>query len=62
MVDKNILLSIQNWESEYLKVNRSKLTDQQVDILEGRELKSHEGMSFGEMYADWKNQKGFNLK
>ena len=62
MVDKNILLSIQNWESEYLKTNRSKLTDQQVDILEGRELKSHEGMIFGEMYADWKNQKGFNLK
>ena len=62
MVDKNILLSIQNWESEYLNVNRSKLTDQQVDILEGRELKSHEGMIFGEMYADWKNQKGFNLK
>ena len=58
MVDKNILLSIQNWESEYLKVNRSKLTDQQVEILEGRELKSHEGMIFGEMYADWKNQKG----
>ena len=62
MVDKNILLSIQNWESEYLKVNRSKLTDQQVEILEGRELKSHEGMIFGQMYADWKKQKGFNLK
>jgi hypothetical protein len=62
MVDKNILLSIQNWEKDYLKTNRSKLTDQQVDILEGRELKSHEGMIFGEMYADWKNQKGFNLK
>ena len=62
MVDKNILLSIQNWEKDYLKTNRSKLTDQQVDILEGRELKSLEGMIFGEMYADWKNQKGFNLK
>ena len=62
MVDKNILLSIQNWEKDYLKSNRSKLTDQQVDILEGRELKSHEGMIFGEMYADWKKQKGFNLK
>ena len=62
MVDKNILLSIQNWEKDYLKTNRTKLTDQQVDILEGRELKSHEGMIFGEMYADWKNQKGFNLK
>ena len=62
MVDKNILLSIQNWESEYLKVNRSKLTDQQVEILEGHEFKSHEGMIFGGMYADWKNHKGFNLK
>ena len=62
MVDKNILLSIQNWEKDYLKSNRSKLTDQQVDILEGRELKSHEGMIFGGMYADWKKQKGFNLK
>ena len=62
MVDKSILLSIQNWEEDYLKTNRSKLTDQQVDILEGRELKSHEGMIFGEMYADWKKQKGFNLK
>ena len=62
MVDKNILLSIQNWEKDYLKTNRSKLTDQQVDILEGRELKSHEGMIYGQMYADWKTQKGFNLK
>ena len=62
MVDKNILFSIQNWEKDYLKTNRSKLTDQQVDILEGRELKSYEGMIFGEMYADWKKQKGFNLK
>ena len=62
MVDKNIILSIQNWESEYLKMNRSKLTDQQVDILEGRELKSHEGMIFGQMYSDWKKQKGFNLE
>ena len=46
MVDKNILLSIQNWEKEYLQMNRKQLTQQQVDILEGRELKSHEGMIF----------------
>ena len=57
-----MILSIQNWEKEYLKENRDKLSKQQIDILEGRELKSHEGMIFGEMYADWKNQKGFNLK
>ena len=62
MVDKNIILSIQNWENEYLKENRDKLSKQQIDILEGRELKSHEGMIFGQMYSDWKKQKGFNLK
>ena len=61
MVDKTMILSIQNWEKEYLKENRDKLSKQQIDILEGRELKSHEGMIFGQMYADWKNQKGFNL-
>ena len=61
MVDKDVILSIQNWEKEYLKENRDKLSKQQIDILEGRELKSHEGMIFGQMYADWKNQKGFNL-
>ena len=62
MVDKNMILSIQNWEKEYLQMNRKQLTQQQVDILEGRELKSHEGMILGQMYADWKTQKGFNLE
>ena len=62
MVDKNIILSIQNWENEYLKENRDKLSKQQIDILGGRELKSHEGMIYGQMYVDWKKQKGFNLK
>ena len=61
MVDKNMILSIRNWENEYLKENRDKLSKQQIDILEGRELKSHEGMIFGQMYADWKTQKGVNL-
>ena len=44
MIDKNMILSIQNWEKEYLQMNRKQLTQQQVDILEGRELKSNEGM------------------
>ena len=50
--------AISNWEKEYLKVNRKQLTNQQVEILEGRELKSNEGMVFGQMYVDWKKQKG----
>ena len=59
MIDKNMILSIQNWEKEYLQMNRKQLTQQQVDILEGRELKSNEGMIFGQMYSDWKKSKGY---
>ena len=59
MMDEEMMLAIQNWEKEYLQVNRKQLTDQQVEIIEGRELKSNEGMVFGQMYADWKRSKGY---
>ena len=49
---------IPNWESEYLTMNNT-LSKRQKEILEGAELKSHEGMVFGGMYADWKKQKGY---
>ena len=62
MMDEETMLAIQNWEKEYLQVNRKQLTDQQVEILEGRELKSNEGMVFGQMYADWKKTKGYDVK
>ena len=53
--------SIKKWESEYLKDNRQKLSTQQIELLDGRDIKSHEGMIYGQMYNDWKNQKGINL-
>ena len=62
MMDEETMLAIQNWEKEYLQVNRKQLTDQQVEILEGRELKSNEGMVFGQMYSDWKKSKGYDVK
>ena len=49
---------ISNWESEYLTMNNN-LSKRQKEILEGSEIKSHEGMLFGGMYADWKKQKGY---
>ena len=49
---------ISNWESEYLTMNNN-LSKRQREILEGAEIKSHEGMVFGGMYADWKKQKGY---
>ena len=50
---------ISNWEKEYLTMD-VKLTDRQKEILNGDELKSHEGMIFGGMYADWKEKKGYS--
>ncbi len=50
---------IPNWEKEYLTMN-NKLTDREKEILKGDTIKSHEGMLFGRMYADWKLRKGYN--
>ena len=50
---------ISNWESEYLTMNNN-LSKRQRELLEGDEIKSHEGMLFGSMYADWKKQKGYD--
>ena len=52
--------AIAKWESEYLIMQKSKLSKQQIDILSGRDLKSHEGMIYGTMYSDWKRRKGFD--
>ena len=49
---------IPNWEKEYLTMNNN-LSKREREILEGAEIKSHEGMLFGGMYADWKNQNGY---
>ncbi len=49
---------IPNWEKEYLKMN-DELSKRQIELLNGAEIKSHEGMVFGGMYADWKKQKGY---
>ena len=53
--------SIKKWEQSYLQDNRNKLSKQQIELLDGRDIKSHEGMIYGQMYNDWKNQKGINL-
>lgn len=43
---------------EYKKMNKN-LSKRQIEILDGSPLKSHEGMVFGGMYADWKKKRGF---
>ena len=51
---------VPNWERDYLELKRKDLSKQQVELLEGREIKSHEGMIFGQMYRDWKIIKGYD--
>tara|TARA_Y100000590_G_scaffold231114_1_gene260450 strand:- start:1542 stop:1745 length:204 start_codon:yes stop_codon:yes gene_type:complete len=55
---KEWIKDISNWEKEYLGMARSDLSKQQIELLEGRDIKSHEGMIYGQMYRDWKDRKG----
>ena len=50
---------IPNCEKEYKEMMQGLLTKRQIEILDGAEIKSHEGMIFGGMYADWKRKKGY---
>ena len=55
---EQMLKDIQDWEREYAAMDAD-LTQREYDILEGGTLKSHEGMMYGRMYADWKIRKGY---
>ena len=50
---------IAKFPQEYKEMMSGLLTKRQVEILDGGELKSHEGMVFGQMYSDWKKRRGF---
>ena len=56
---KEWINEIPNWEKEYPTMEGVKLSKRQKEILDGDQLKSHEGMVFGSMYADWKKRKGY---
>ena len=58
---KVLTTAIENWESDYLKDNKKNLNEQQIELLQGRDIKSHEGMIYGQMYRHWKEQKGYDL-
>jgi len=50
---------IPKFPQEYKEMMEGKLSKRQVEILDGAELKSNEGMLFGGMYSDWKKRRGF---
>ena len=58
-MNKQMLEEIPNWEKEYLGREDTHITKRQRASLEGDDIKSHEGMLFGSMYADWKKRKGY---
>ena len=55
---EDLIKDIPNWESEYLTMDVS-LSSREKELLKGDAIKSHEGMMYGRMYADWKIRKGY---
>ena len=53
---KDWIKDIPNWEKIYLDIMKDNLSKQQIELLNGRDLKADEGMIYGEMYADWKKR------
>ena len=54
---KEYIKYIPNWEKDYLNDMKDDLSKQQIDLLSGRDIKAHEGMIYGEMYADWREKR-----
>ena len=47
------------WESEYAAMEDINITKRQRELLSGSKIGAHEGMMYGQMYADWKVRKGY---
>jgi len=54
---KEYIKEIPNWEKIYLNDMKDSLSKQQIELLNGRDIKAHEGMIYGEMYADWREKR-----
>ena len=57
IVSREYIKDIPNWEKDYLKSMKGNLSEQQIELLNGRDIKSDEGMIYGQMYADWKRRR-----
>tara|TARA_B100000029_G_scaffold341437_1_gene333706 strand:- start:1403 stop:1585 length:183 start_codon:yes stop_codon:yes gene_type:complete len=60
-MDNKMIEDVQQWEKEYPTMDGVKLNKREKELLDGAEIKSHEGMVFGRMYADWKKRKGYEV-
>ena len=57
IISREYIKDIPNWEKEYKKMAKD-LSEREIELLNGSPIKSHEGMVYGRMYADWKVRKG----
>ena len=55
-VNLEYIKEIPQWEKLYLESMKGNLSKQQIELLEGRDIKSDEGMIYGQMYSDWKRR------
>ena len=53
---KEWIKDVATWEQEYKKMV-SDLTEREKELLDGADIKSHEGMMYGRMYRDWKEKR-----
>ena len=53
---KEYIKDVPNWEKDYLEAMKDDLSQQQIELLNGRYIKADEGMIYGQMYADWKKR------
>ena len=53
---KEWIKDVATWEQEYKKMV-SNLTEREKELLDGADIKSHEGMMYGRMYRDWKEKR-----
>ena len=59
-MNEEMAQEISNWEQQYLIKEEKNLTDREKEILKGDPIRSHEGMVYGRMYADWIKKKGWD--
>ena len=57
ITSREYIKDIPNWEKDYLKTMKDNLSKQQIELLNGRDLKADEGMIYGQMYSDWKRRR-----
>ena len=55
-MSKEYIKDIPNWEKDYLDIMKDSLSKRQIELLEGAKIGAHEGMIYGQMYADWKRR------